>query len=147
MCGDTTGLNGNVATSGTVTLSPGASVVFNGAVAQTTGSLLSGTIRNLTINNSHGVTLSKSVTLVRTLTLTSGVLKLDTNIVTALSAAGGSSTSYVSTDSAKSHLEMSSVGSVQAEFPVGTAAEGFSPVWIQNTGTADSYSVQAAMDT
>ncbi len=147
MCGDTTGLNGNIATSGTVMLSPGASVVFNGAVAQTTGSLLSGTIRNLTINNSHGVTLSKSVTVARTLTMTSGVLKLDTNTVTALSSAGGSSTSYVSTDSAKSYLEMSSVGSVQAEFPVGTTAEGFSPVWIQNTGTADSYNVQAAMDT
>ncbi len=145
--GDTTGLNGNVATSGPVTLSSGASFTFNGAVAQTTGSLLSGTFRNLTVNNSKGVVLTKNVNLTGALTLTSGILAIDTNAVTAATVAGGSSSSYVSTDSSRGHLMISNVGSSKVLFPVGTALEGYSPVWMTNSGTADSYTVNAAKDT
>ncbi len=147
MSGDTTGLNGNIATAGTVSLSSGASYAFNGTVAQTTGSLLPATVANLTVNNSKGVTLSKSVTVSGALALTSGNLMLDTNTVTASSVTGGSSTSYVSTDSAKSYLKVSSVGSTKVMFPVGTTAEGYSPVWITNAGTADAYTVSCAKDT
>ncbi len=145
MCGDTTGLNGNVATSGTVTLSPGASVEFNGAVAQTTGSLLSGTIRNLTINNSKGVTLTKSVTAGGTLTLTSGILFADTNSVTAYSVAGGSPTSYISTDSARCNLTVPSVGATQVIFPVGTDY-GYAPVWVTLSSGSDDVSVSVKPD-
>ncbi len=146
-CGDTNGVSGNIATTGTVTISPGASFVLSGAVAQFTGSRLSGTIRNLTINNSKGVTLSDTLKLNGTLTMTDGILMLDTNAVTAASTAGGSPTSYVSTDTAKSYLAISNLGSTRTLFPVGTTAEGYSPVWITNAGTADTYTVHAAMDT
>ncbi len=146
-CGDTNGVSGNIATTGTVTISPGASFVLNGAVAQFTGSKLSGTIRNLTIDNSKGVTLSDTLKLNGTLTMTDGVLMLDTNTVTAASTAGGSPTSYVSTDTAKSYLAISNLGSTRTLFPVGTTAEGYSPVWITNAGTADTYTIHAAMDT
>ncbi|MCL5020179.1 MAG: T9SS type A sorting domain-containing protein, partial [Bacteroidetes bacterium] len=147
MSGDTTGLDGNIATTGTVALSSGASYAFNGAVAQTTGLHLPATVKNLTINNPNGVTLSRSVAATGTLTLTSGSLMLDTNTVTASSAISTSMTSYVSTDSAKSYLKIPNVGSTKVVFPVGTTAEGYSPVWITNAGTADAYTVNASKDT
>ncbi len=145
--GDTTGLDGNITTTGTVALSPGVSYVFNGAVHQTTGLLLPATVKSLTIDNPNGVTLSKSVTATGTLTMMSGPLMLDTNNVTAASAVSAATTSYVSTDSAKSYLQIPNVGSKAVAFPVGTTAEGYSPVWITNAGTADSYTVNASKDT
>ncbi len=145
--GDTTGLDGNITTSGTVSLSPGASYVFNGTVAQTTGLLLPSTVANLTVNNAKGVTLSKSVTVTHALALMNGNLMLDTNMVTATSVTGGSPTSYISTDSSKSYLKIVNVGSKQVLFPVGTMTEGYSPVWISNAGTVDAYSVSCVKDT
>ncbi len=62
-------------------------VNFNGSTAQTVGTTVftgsnGSTIKNLTINNSAGVTFSSSVTVSNALTLTSGSLALGTNTLT-----------------------------------------------------------------
>ncbi len=145
--GDTAGVDGNVTVSGTVTLSLGANYVYNGAVMQTTGTMLPTTVHGLTIDNGSGVTLSKSVEVTGTLALTSGKLMLDTNNVMAAAVTGGSGTSYISTDSSMSYLKIPNVGKTQVSFPVGTMSEGYSPVWITNSGTANSFTVSAGMDT
>jgi hypothetical protein len=73
-------LNGNL----NITSCPGRSgnfffntpnYVFNGNVAQVTGNILPDTVRNVTINNSLGVTASKPLTITDTLFLKSGTLK------------------------------------------------------------------------
>ena len=144
---DTTGLDGNLQSSVQAALSPNGTYVFAGAVAQTTGKTLPSTVGNLMIGNSKGVTLSHNLTVTKALTLTSGKLLLDTCYVTAGSVTGASSTSFVETDSSKSYLGIPKVASTAVMFPVGTNAEGYSPVWITNGGTSDSYTVNAAKDT
>ncbi len=67
------GVNGAVATIGTVTLDEGASYVFNGSSAQVTGLLMPITVENITIANAAGVTLSDTTTVNGTLTLAKGV--------------------------------------------------------------------------
>ena len=103
------------------------------------------TVKNLTINNPAGVTLPKADTISGTLTLTSGILKIGTKNIIANSTAGGSSTSYVATDSGGT-LKVNGVGSSQTVFPVGIAA-GYSPVWMTNTGTVDTMTVGVVLDT
>jgi len=73
------GALGNVQTSGTRTFSNDGNYIYNGSTAQVTGSGLPSSIKNLTINNSNGVTLSGSTTVNGTLTMNSGQLALGGN--------------------------------------------------------------------
>jgi hypothetical protein len=140
------GIDSSIATTGTKTLSTAANYAFNGSSAQVTGILLPTTVKNLIINNSSGVSLSNHVVVSDTVTLTSGNLLLDTNYVIAGFVSGGSMSSYVSTDSAVGYLRIPNVGSTQVLFPTGTAVEGYSPVWITNSASADTFKVAAAVD-
>jgi len=56
------GINGNLKNTGTRTLSTEASYIFNGTAAQITGDMLPDEVQNLIMDNSEGITLSKSVT-------------------------------------------------------------------------------------
>ncbi|HVO72665.1 MAG TPA: family 43 glycosylhydrolase [Ignavibacteriaceae bacterium] len=56
------GINGNLKNTGTKTLSIKAGYSFNGTVAQITGSMMPDEVQNLTMDNSAGITLSKSLT-------------------------------------------------------------------------------------
>lgn len=80
--GHVDGLNGNLATTGTKTLSTNAHYVFNGSAAQVTGSLLPASVGSLTIDNANGVTLSDTTTVTGTLDLTSGTVNTGMNILT-----------------------------------------------------------------
>ena len=121
--GHPNGINGNVTSSGANgggnIFSSAASYSFNGTAAQVTGTFLPSTVNNLTINNSAGVTLPKSDTVTGTLTLTNGILKVGSNNIITNFTSGGTSTSYVATDSAT--LKVNGVGSAQTIFPVGIA--------------------------
>ncbi len=140
------GLNGNLTNAGGNTFSPYANYVFNGTAAQVTGALLPAEVNGLTVNNPAGLTLSGSVSVADTLNLVSGQLILDTNHVMATTLVGGSSANYLVTDSTGSYLGIPNVGTTKVLFPVGTTAEGYSPVWVTNTGTADTFSVSAMAD-
>jgi hypothetical protein len=72
---------GNIQTT-TRSFNTGANYTYNGSAAQVTGDGLPGTVNDLTINNSAGVTLTNSATVNGTLNLTSGDLMTGANMLT-----------------------------------------------------------------
>ncbi len=79
------GLTGQVQVSGTRSFASGSSYIYNGSSAQVTGNGLPASIKNLTINNSAGVSLSASVSLTNAasvLTLTNGILTTSPYLLT-----------------------------------------------------------------
>ncbi len=62
LSGHPDGINGNLKNTGTRTLYPETGYGFNGTAAQVTGDLMPDVVRNLMMDNTAGVTLSKSVT-------------------------------------------------------------------------------------
>ena len=78
-------LNGSISrTSGNIDASnASATVIFGGSSAQSIpASLFTGTINNITLNNTAGLSCSESLTLAGTLTLTSGALNISTHTFT-----------------------------------------------------------------
>ena len=67
------GLGGNLTNSGTITFDARTDFVYGGHVAQVTSTLLPDTLNNLTIDDSSGVTLTKTTRINGTLTLKAGV--------------------------------------------------------------------------
>ncbi len=143
---DTLGLDGNLKVGGGTNVSKGVSFEYNGSAPQITGAMLPDTVNALTINGQTSVRLGHPVYITGELALTNGLLLLDTNDIVATSVTGGSSKSYVVTDSARGDLTIPTVGSTQAIFPVGTPI-GYAPVWITNSSTPDGFSVSAKPDT
>ena len=96
---------GSIITSGTRTFnSP--NLVYNGAVAQTSGDIIS-TVRSLTVNNSAGLTLTNNCVMNSNgvLTLTNGKVSiqnnsgfLEMNNSAASAVVGGSSSAFIETD-------------------------------------------------
>jgi polygalacturonase len=74
-----------------------------------------------------------------------GVVVLGQNNLIAKSIIGGSQSSYIITDG-HGVLKIPNVGTVQTVFPVGTTLS-YSPVWIKNVGTPDTFYVAATIDT
>ena len=68
------GPTGSVQLGGTRTFSDGAYYLYNGTAAQVTGNALPGLVRDLTLNNSAGLSLTQNVALRQVLRLTSGHL-------------------------------------------------------------------------
>ena len=81
-CGNAGGLDSTLQNTGTTTLDPAASYVFNGTAAQITGTLLPATVNNLTIDNNNGITLSGDVEADGDLNVTSGNLDLNGHTIT-----------------------------------------------------------------
>jgi hypothetical protein len=73
----------------TPTLSTDANYIYAGAVAQVTGALLPRSVRNLTVNNSAGVTLTNPVAVAQIMRLQSGNLTLNTRRLLLRSTAAG----------------------------------------------------------
>lgn len=74
------GINGSVAVTGTKTFSSNTTnYVFYGSTAQMAGTLIPGTVNNLTFNNSSGVALSKSVSVRNILFLMQGKINSGTD--------------------------------------------------------------------
>ncbi len=77
------GATGSIQVTGTRTYNTGANYVYNGTLAQITGTGLPATVNSLTINNISGVTIAGNITLAAggTLTLSSGILQAGANSV------------------------------------------------------------------
>lgn len=73
------GLNGNITTIGTITLSNLGHYGFNGTSPQVTGALLPVSVNDLFINNSSGVTLSSNLQVNGTVTMGNGSIILGSN--------------------------------------------------------------------
>jgi hypothetical protein len=116
-----------------------ATVVFNGSVAQTIGEGLS-SVKNLTINNTAGVSLGSAPTVSGVLAIQSGKLSLgnyNLTIGTSGSISLASSDNYVVTDGA-GLLVMNAPVSTSTVFPIGTSAT-FNPVTLNPASTSTFY--------
>jgi len=91
MCAHVDGIDGSVANTGNREFDAGSNYVFNGTSAQVTGNSLPDNVRELTINNSSGVTLSKNATVHGTLDVVDGSLSSGANM---LSFGPGASLKY-----------------------------------------------------
>jgi hypothetical protein len=85
----TAGATGAIQVTGTRTYASDASYTYNGTVAQVTGAGLPATVRNLTVNNAAGLTLSQAVSLTEVARLQSGNLATGGFGFTLLSSATG----------------------------------------------------------
>jgi Secretion system C-terminal sorting domain len=118
-------------------------VEYNGS-SPITASLTPVSFGNLTINNSAGVTLSASSTVINNLKLSSGKLILGINDISAGSVSDGSSSSYVVTNSS-GKFKIQNIQALPITFHVGASTSSYDPVKIDNTaGTADEFSVNVA---
>lgn len=161
----TSGATGNIQVTGTRTYNTGASYIYNGTVAQVTGSGFSAnTPANLTINNSAGVTLSGPGSISGVLTLTNGVLTTTTtnlltlNATSASAIAGGSATAYIN-GPVKWTLPASLTSGSTYVFPVGksgsykpfslvnpTTGTGATTVQVEAFATGSGGSVDATLE-
>jgi hypothetical protein len=166
--GATLNLSGNLSNEGTLTFAaagtvnveggwvnngtfnPGTgTVVFNGT---TNASIVSGTnsFYNLSLNGGSAleVTLSNAVTVTNTLTLTSGKVILganNLNIGASGAISGGSSSSFVVTNSTGVLKQLSIDGSASAGkkvFPIGLSTSSYTPMILANAGTSDDFSAR-----
>ena len=83
------GATGSVQVTGPRSFSPDASYVYNGTVAQLTGSGLPATVRNLTVNNAAGVGLTQDLAVTQVLTIQAGNLSLGASNLLLPSKASG----------------------------------------------------------
>jgi len=121
------GATGSIQT-GVRTFSTGASYLYEGTAAQVTGDALPALVRNFTVNNSAGVSLTSAVAVDSVLTLTSGKLatganKITINATAATAVTGSSANNYVN-----GNIERAvAAGASTVAFPVGDAAS-YAPV-------------------
>jgi hypothetical protein len=119
------GLDSNITTTGTKTLSTSANYTFNGSSGQVTGTLLPSTVNNLSIDNGSGVQLTSGTTVNGTLALSSGIVTTGANTL-AIGAAGNvSRTGGYVIGTLQKHVETGSP--VPLTLELGTAS-GYSPV-------------------
>ena len=120
-------------------------VTFDGDASQTIQGDNPTTFYDLTVNNTSGVVLGNSNTVNHTLDLNSdSKITLGTNTLTIGSSGSISnydSDAYIVTNGS-GVLKRNSVGSGPNSFPVGNSS--YNPVWINNSGTADNFSVKVA---
>ncbi len=79
------------------------------------------------------------------LSLSGGKIFLGSNNLVAASITGGTPSNYIVTNGSGA-LRIPAVGATQKVFPIGTLS-GYAPVWITNSGTADTFSVSSNFDT
>ena len=125
---------GNIQTSG-INYNSGSNYIYNGSVAQSTGNGLSGTINNLTINNTSGtgiVNLTSPVSVSSTLTLNQGILNLGSNNLTlnntSVSAIAGN------TNSATNMIEADGSGYLIKAYPAGASPSFIYPIGDNTSG-------------
>lgn len=139
--GAITGLNGNITTTGTKSLSTTGNYIFNASAAQVTGTLLPATVNALTINNSAGVALTNSSAIVGgSLLLNAGKLSLGANTVSTSAIIGASATNYIVTDGSGS-LKLNNVAIGNYLFPIGASSTSYNPVTLNNSGTANNIAI------
>ncbi|MBI1837718.1 MAG: T9SS type A sorting domain-containing protein [Flavobacteriia bacterium] len=142
----TINVTGNWTNNGTFTANSTSTVVFNGTASQGISGANSPSFGNLTLNNSNGINLSKSVTINSTLTLTNGKITLNSyDLIIGTGISGGSSSSFIITNST-GVLQQNSIGSGasanKTNFPIGYSSTSYTPMTLTNSGTIDNFSVR-----
>jgi len=134
-----TGINGNMTITGTLTLTPGADFTFNGSTAQVTGLMMPVLVRNLTVNNTAGVTLSQATAISSdgSLNLQSGALTTTaTNLLSVTNTSSSAITGMSTTNFVKGPLSWSlATTGLTYVFPVGKGSNYYPFTLINPTGT------------
>ncbi len=137
------GINGNITTSGARTFHTGAVYIYNGTVAQVTGSYLPVSLTSpglLVINNSYGVTLSQTTATTGTLSFVAGILHTSSHT---FSAPG--STSAVTGAGAASFVDGTLIktisGFTSVNFEVGDTSYAPMNFALSSAGTSGSLGV------
>ncbi len=141
---NTSGINGNITTTGAKTFSTNANYEFNGVAAQVTGSFLPATLSapdTITINNNAGVTLSKITSTTGTLLFKNGILFTGSNSVSIpggpLSVVGAGATAFVNGTLIKTISGLSTVS-----FEVGNGNYAPMELTLSSPGTGGSIGVE-----
>src|SRR6185437_1405502 len=117
-------------------------MTYNGNTITTSPVPYGNTLRNVTVNMNalQTVTISAALSITGTLTLTSGIVILNGNNLSAASISGGGATNYIKCDNTASGatVTITSIGAVNTVFPLGTS--DYTPVTLNNTGTAQGFS-------
>jgi len=137
MSGHSSGINGNILTS-TVNISSNSAVVYNGTVAQVTGTSLPSSIKKLTINNLNNVTLSAATTVSNELAFINGKLSLDAYDLTIASSG------FISGVGADKFVVTSGLGMLKMNtnngtviYPIGSSVTSYSPFITTNNTAGD----------
>jgi pectin methylesterase-like acyl-CoA thioesterase len=138
--GAATGIDGNFANTGTKLYSTNANYTFNGTVAQTMGATMPAGVHTLTINNSNNVSLSASLT-AGVVTLTNGKLLLGNYTLADTTIMGNIPANYCVTNGTGMLKQLVNTAAGNVVFPVGSSVSSYTPVTLNNTGTADNFSV------
>jgi hypothetical protein len=104
--------SGNIRTTGSCTFTTGTTFIYNGTSAQVTGTRLPGSLANLVIDNSAGVTLSQNATVGGVLTLTNGDLVISNRTLTLMGTLSGPGTLTGSSSSNLSIVSSGAIGTV-----------------------------------
>ncbi len=116
------GLTGNVQVLGSRTYGSNSDYTYNGSASQVSGTGLPATVRNLTVDNTSGISLSGTVAITNTLDLANG--KITTGALYELNVTNTSTSSvtgYSSSDYIVGNLRRSVIGTGTYDFPLGTA--------------------------
>lgn len=135
------GINGNITTAGTKTLSPVAKYFYNGTVPQVTGTYLPGTLNAgsvITVNNPSGVTLSQNTTTQGTVSLVNGILHTSTYTLTT-NGAPGSITGAGATRYIDGALNKSTLGLTSIFYEVGNISYKPATLSLSAVGTTSQY--------
>lgn len=133
------GATGNIQVSGSRTFSTTGDYTYNGSSAQVTGSGLPSGVRNLTLNNSAGLTLTAGTTVSNTITLTSGKITTGSYELAVSNTSTGSIVSS-SSNYVIGNLRRSVSASGTYLFPLGTSSK-YESATLALTGIAGFSSV------
>ncbi|MBH8571321.1 IPT/TIG domain-containing protein [Microvirga sp. STS02] len=136
---------GTVQTSGARDFSPDARYLYNGTVAQLTGNALPATVRDLTIDNFTGVTLSASETVSATLAINAGTLSTASGKNLTLP---NGSTLIAGTNliTGNGNFTLADGATLQTAHPAGISSGNTASGTVQNTGTTRSFGTGASYE-
>ena len=137
-------INGTLTrTSGNINAAAGSSFIrFEGNTAiNIPAATFTGSVANLAVNNTAGITINAALNVTGVLTLNNGTLTIGNNNLVTGSITGGSAAGYIRTNGT-GRVSMNVAGSGgQRLFPVGRSS--YNPVTITNNNTAaDAFAVQ-----
>jgi hypothetical protein len=137
------GATGNIRVSGTRTFNQLANYIYNGAAAQITGNGLPTTVKNLTINNAAGVTLSANTSVYGALNLINGNLLTNINTLSLGTSISNPGTLSVTSGKTIGNFTRWISNSSNILFPVGTSATKYTPVELNNVVGSGAFTVNA----
>lgn len=118
------GSTGHIRVSGTRSYNTGADYDYNGSALQNTGNGLPATVRNLTVDNSAGITLTSSTNPVGTLSLQNGLVNTGSNQLTLGTSATSTGTLSRNNGYVNGNFRrwVASAATSNILFPVGTSS-------------------------